>query len=93
MSDVSNIEDKLAVNKYTVDKQVHITIDSDICKLCQHHNCVYCCPAGCYKLSQGNIVYSYEGCLECGSCYISCPENAIELTFPRAGFGILYEYG
>ena len=89
----TRIEDKLAVNKYDIDKEVHINVNNEICQLCKHHNCVYACPAGCYKLSQGHIVFSYEGCLECGGCHIACTENAIELTLPRAGLGISHEYG
>ena len=30
----SNVEDKLAVNNYAVDKDVHITIQEDICHEC-----------------------------------------------------------
>jgi ferredoxin like protein len=88
-----SIEDKLAVNKYDVDREVHIRIREDICLACREHPCLYICPAGCFKLSGEHITFSYEGCLECGSCRILCEQGAIDWTLPRPGFGICYEYG
>lgn len=89
----ASIEDKLAVNKYDVDKEVHITIREDICKKCNEYYCVYACPAGCFKIMEEHITLSYEGCLECGSCQIVCEEGAVNWTLPRPGFGICYQYG
>ena len=88
-----SIEDKLAVNKYDIDRDVHIRIREDICQTCDEHHCLYVCPADCFKLSGGHITFSYEGCLECGSCRIACDKGAIDWTPPRPGFGICYEYG
>jgi ferredoxin like protein len=88
-----SIEDKLAVNKYDVDKEVHIRINENICNKCEEHYCVPACPADCFKESEGHITLSYEGCLECGSCHIVCENGAIDWTLPRAGFGICYQYG
>lgn len=87
------IEDKLAVNKYDIDREVHISIDKDICQSCKHHPCLYVCPAGCFTLVEGHVTFSYEGCLECGGCFIACDEKAIEWNLPRAGLGISYQYG
>ena len=92
MSNVT-IEDKLAVNKYDIDRDVHITINEDTCEACEGHPCFFICPADCYKLVRGRISFSYEGCLECGSCRIVCDKGAINWTLPRSGFGICYEYG
>ena len=88
----TRIEDKLAVNKYDVDRDVHITLKEDICKKCSSYECLYACPAGCYKLMDGHVTFSYEGCLECGSCSIACPKGVI-WKLPRAGLGISYQYG
>jgi ferredoxin like protein len=88
-----SIEDKLAVNKYDVDREVHIRIRDDICLACHEHPCLYICPADCFKLNWERITFSYEGCLECGSCRILCDQGAIDWTLPRPGFGICYEYG
>ena len=89
----TNVEDKLSVNKYDIDRDVHITIDESLCNECKTYDCVFACPAECYKQKEGHITFSYEGCLECGSCRIVCTHGAITWTLPRAGFGICYEYG
>jgi ferredoxin like protein len=87
------IEDKLAVNKYYIDTEVHIIINKNICQSCEDHVCISVCPAGCYTLRGNNLTFSYEGCLECGSCAIACDKGTIQWNFPRAGFGISYQYG
>jgi len=89
----ASIEDKLAVNKYDIDREVHISLHEDICKKCDTHYCLYVCPASCFKLMEEHITFSYKGCLECGSCQIVCDKGAVEWTLPRAGFGICYQYG
>jgi len=88
-----SVEDKLAVNKYYIDKDVHIKINTSICQTCDIHHCLYACPADCFKLMEEHVTFSYEGCLECGSCLIVCDKGAVEWDLPRAGFGICYQYG
>lgn len=88
-----SIEDKLSVNKYDIDKDIHIRVHEDKCEQCERHPCLYTCPADCFKLKEGHITFSYEGCLECGSCKLICDEEAIDWILPRAGFGICYQYG
>lgn len=88
-----SIEEKLAVNKFDIDRDVHIRIREDICNTCDRHHCLYTCPADCFKLTEGHITFSYEGCLECGGCRIVCDKGAIEWNLPRAGFGVCFEYG
>ena len=87
------IEDKLAVNKFDVDEENHIRVKEDICSQCREQECLYVCPAGCFKAVEDHITFSFEGCLECGSCRIACEYEAIDWTLPRPGFGICYMYG
>jgi ferredoxin like protein len=89
----ASVEDKLAVNRYSIDRDVHIQVDLEICNQCDKHFCVFVCPAQCFKLAGGRITFSFEGCLECGSCRIVCPDRAVDWTLPRAGFGISYQFG
>ena len=89
----TSIEDKLAVNKYDVDEDVHIKVDEAICTSCQERHCLCLCPADCYQLVDDHITFSHDGCLECGSCRIVCKMGAIEWILPRGGFGVCYEYG
>jgi ferredoxin-like protein FixX len=32
-------------------------------------------------------------CTECASCFTVCDFDAIEFTFPPAGYGVVYERG
>ncbi len=90
---MSTIEDRLSVNQYMIDKDVHIRLNEDICKNCTRRSCLYICPAGCFKLAENRVIFSYEGCLECGSCRIGCEKSAVDWTLPRPGFGICYQFG
>lgn len=87
------IEDKLAINKYDIDRDCHIKIEEETCRACRDRRCIPVCPAGCFSLRDEDTVFSFEGCLECGSCRIVCEKGAIDWTLPRAGFGICYQYG
>lgn len=37
----TNVQDKLGVNKFDIDNEVHILIDKDICSRCEHRRCLY----------------------------------------------------
>jgi ferredoxin like protein len=87
------IEDKLAVNNYAIDPEVHITIQEALCQQCDKRWCLHACPAGCYKLKDGRVTYSFEGCLECGSCRIVCGKGSVKWDLPRGGMGVCFEYG
>lgn len=89
------LEDKLFLDRYVVDSISHLKIkDQNVCTLCQKKQCLYTCPAQVYKLEEGKVVISYEGCVECGACRIICSEhNNLEWSYPRGGFGISYKYG
>ena len=89
----TRIEDKLAVNKFDIDREVHIQLRERFCEKCDHHSCIFVCPSDCFKLKDNKITFSYEGCLECGSCQIVCDKEAIDWSLPRGGFGICYQYG
>lgn len=95
--DRAGLERKLATTSYHVDPgRPHIRIiDPEICLQCRRKQCVNCCPAACYTLqSDGHVLFSYEGCVECGTCRIVCYEfHNIEWHYPRGGFGVQYRYG
>lgn len=95
--DPAAIELKLALNTFNVDRErAHIRIiNSNTCLECERQQCINCCPANCYSpMADGRVLFSYEGCVECGTCRIVCNEfYNVEWTYPRGGFGIQYQHG
>jgi ferredoxin like protein len=40
---------------------------------------------------EGEVVLELDGCLECGTCRIACPE--LDWHYPRGGYGVQYKCG
>ena len=41
--------------------------------------------------SDGGILFNYEQCFECGTCYLVCnKEGAITWTYPEGGHGVVF---
>ena len=55
--------------------------------------CLYICPVQNYVIVDDKLVFSWQGCVECGACRIACPHDAIEWEYPRGGFGVCFRYG
>jgi len=87
------IEDKLSKVRFNIDINAHIVIDLTRCKTCSDKPCLYSCPVKNYVLNEGEVVFSWQGCLECGACRITCPNGAIDWKYPRGGFGVCFRYG
>lgn len=87
-----NIENLNQMTGFQADEKSHITVNSDICKTCEHHACVKACPANCYTFKEETKLLSvvYETCLECGTCYVICDKGAVDWTYPRGGYGVNY---
>jgi ferredoxin like protein len=87
------IEDKLAVTRFNINVEPHIRVDTAICADCKGHACLYVCPVQNYKLEDGKMAFTWQGCLECGACRIACTRDAIAWDYPRGGFGVCWRYG
>jgi ferredoxin like protein len=88
------IDDKLALNLFHVDEnKPHIEIKPEICRKCPHKACTHTCPVANYTLEGDEVVFSWEGCLECGTCKIVCDQGSVDWKYPSGGFGILYRLG
>ncbi len=87
------IEDKLTTTRFNVDIQPHIKVDSEICEKCPEKPCLYVCPVQNYIVMNGRLVFSWQGCMECGACRIACSRQAITWDYPRGGFGVALRYG
>lgn len=87
------MDDKLALDLFHVDGEPHIKVDAEICHLCPHRLCTRVCPVENYvQNDDGDVVFSWEGCLECGTCRIVCDREAITWDYPRGGYGISYRF-
>ncbi len=88
-----DLEEKLTRVRFKVDSFPHIKIDRTRCGSCTDQPCLYVCPVKNYILNQGEIVFSWQGCMECGACRITCENKAIEWSYPRGGYGVCLRYG
>ena len=92
-----SLDARLGLDKYEIDEQQsHILVDQALCQICCERPCLTVCPAGVYKWVDGQIMVSYENCLECGTCQISCDhggKGGITWSNPSGGFGIVFRYG
>ena len=89
-----DIKARLGTTDYRTDHHYeHITIDTALCADCPHHICTFACPAQCFELIGGELVFRYEDCVECGTCDLVCDRGAVRWTSPHGGFGVRYRYG
>ena len=91
---IKSIQNKLAVMKYNCSETTHLTVESETCKKCKDKTCTYICPANVYSVDEatGEIMVSYENCLECGACRIACPKKKLEWRYPCAGCGVVLKH-
>lgn len=90
------VEDKLGKTKFVVDEShSHITVDKDYLDKEEAQRLCNVCPAGLYKLDeQGNLQFSYLGCLECGTCRaLSLGKIVTEWNYPNDGYGVSFRMG
>ncbi len=87
-----SFEDRMATVDFRVAPQAHITVDNDVCKGCPAKQCVTACPANLFvPTSDGGILFNYEQCFECGTCYLVCNgEGAITWSYPEGGHGVVF---
>lgn len=90
-----DIDAKLARVAFNLDKEAHIAVRLEECFRCGKKPCLLACPAENYRWSEekDELVFNFEGCLECGTCRFICPLDAIEWSYPRGGFGVSYKWG
>lgn len=78
--------------EFRVHERPHIVVDAAICRDCSVRGCVVACPANLFvPTADGGIVFNYEQCFECGTCYLVCNvEGAITWTYPDGGHGVVF---
>ena len=82
----------MATTEFRISPDPHIVVDGDACNGCSTRECVAACPAGLFvPVSGGGILFSYEQCFECGTCYMVCnTKGAITWKYPEGGAGVVY---
>ena len=90
--DQIGFEDRMSTVEFRVGTRAHIAVDNDICKSCTTKECVTCCPADLFvPMSDGGILFNYEHCFECGTCYMVCnADGAITWTYLDGGHGVVF---
>jgi ferredoxin like protein len=90
-----SFEERMATVDFRVGARAHISVDSDVCRSCTTRECVSACPANLFApTAEGGILFNYEECFECGTCYLVCnEEGAITWTYPDGGFGVVFHAG
>ena len=87
-----SFEDRMATVEFRVAERPHITVDSDVCRSCTTKACVHACPAQLFvPTSDGGVLFNYEQCFECGTCYLVCNrEGALTWSYPEGGHGVVF---
>jgi ferredoxin like protein len=86
-----SFEDRMATVTFDVHPRAHIVVDGAVCADCSTRDCVVACPANLFvPTSDGGILFNYEQCFECGTCYLVCNrEGAIAWSYPDGGHGVV----
>ncbi len=89
-SEKVNIQTKINTVLFQVDRESHIKLNEMACAVCKEKPCLNACPAGMFSLSADGkeVIYSHEGCLECGTCYVIC--DKLNWEYPKGGYGVIY---
>ena len=94
-----NVDDYLSENKYAIDDEnAHIELSAADCESLpdgEWGKLVRVCPAALYKEdADGNRLFNYAGCLECGTCRIACEGTVVaKWSNPAPLMGVQYRYG
>jgi ferredoxin like protein len=88
-----SLEQRLGLDSFDTGEESHIKVNRELCTERDVKVLLRICPARCFTLSSGELVFSRLGCLECGACRAAASPGAIEWSFPKGGFGVRYRYG
>ncbi len=86
--------ERMETVEFRVHQRAHIVVNAAECRDCSVRSCVVACPANLFvPTADGGIVFNYEQCFECGTCYLACNrEGAITWTYPEGGHGVVFRY-
>jgi ferredoxin like protein len=83
--------DRMDTVEFRVAERPHITVATEVCRSCTTQACVTACPANLFvPTADGGILFNYEQCFECGTCYLICNNaGAIRWSYPEGGYGVV----
>ncbi|MEY4172842.1 MAG: hypothetical protein RI900_7 [Actinomycetota bacterium] len=89
---IITFQERMDTAEFRVHHRAHIEVDGSVCRDCSTRHCVIACPANLFvPTSDGGIVFNYEQCFECGTCYMVCNrEGAISWSYPEGGHGVVF---
>ncbi|WP_148679204.1 ferredoxin family protein [Aeropyrum pernix] len=89
-----SIEDILQRNVWDVAEDPHIEIPkgADNQSGIPKKALALLCPAACYTEMGDELLFSYEGCVECALCRVITPKEKISWRYLRSGRGIQYRF-
>ncbi len=81
--------------EFRIHERPHITVDDRKCVDCSVRGCITARPANLFvPTADGGILFNYEQCFECGTCYMLCnTEGAITWSYPEGGHGVVLRRG
>ncbi len=94
MSEPLGLKAKLGLNVFKEDSERHISIIEGMEKDPRLKRAINVCPAGLYSLNDdGEVEFTIDGCLECGTCRIACGIEVLEWKYPAGGTGVQFRFG
>ncbi len=88
-----SFEDLIGSTRFDIHERAHIVVDDTVCRDGPSRECIVACPAKLFvPTSDGGILFNYEQCFECGTCYLVCnKEGAISWSYPEGGYGVVFK--
>lgn len=94
MSEIMGLKAKLGLDVFKPDARPHIRIKPGMERDPRLKRAVLVCPAGLYSLNAaGEVEFTIDGCLECGTCRLACTTEVLEWSYPVGGFGVQFRFG
>ena len=89
---VTSFEDRMGTVEFRIHERAHIVVDGEVCAGCSTRDCITACPANLFvPTSDGGLLFNYEQCFECGTCYLVCnTSGAITWNYPEGGNGVVF---
>jgi ferredoxin like protein len=95
MNETVDLKAKLGLDVFKPVAVPHIKIRPGMEKDPRLKSTVRICPAGLYSENENGevVLATIDGCLECGSCRLTCGIDLIDWNYPEGGTGVQFRFG